>query len=657
MHHLPRRLTILLVCAIAWTAGARLNAGPWIETAQLVHAGGAAGDGFAPAVAIDGDVAVVGQPNGFFASVFVRSASVWTEAAVLVPSDGSNAVDFGISVAISGDTIVVGAPDETVGDVADEGLAYVFVRPAGGWSGTLQESARLENSAFPDTGPDVLGQSVSISGGTIAVGAPGSFGGAGLAFIFVEPPGGWSGTAAPAAVLEAPAGVSTGFSVGISGDTVIAGAPGTNGNEGAAYVWQKPPEGWSDVLAESADLAPASTPFPNGQFGDAVAIDGTVAVVGSPFALNIGDIGETPVAYVFEMPSTGWAGALNETARMIPDPEKVNLDNPAFGASVSISGDTVVVGTPGLRVFKFSQGDGGAFIFRKPASGWAGDVIEQAKILRIDPSARESFLGRAVAISSSTIVLGAPQETVGANPDQGAAHVFEPGLNPTVTASFSPGSVLTFQPSKLTLTVTNPNTSGFIWNVSAAASISVPAGLFPAAVPNLSNTCGGLWVLGGVVLLGFGNGDPMPAGGTCTISADFSSGTPNTYTTAAFPVSCDQGCDGVGSAPATLLVRLRATQIRVLVQGPVRVAPGVPVEFPFEVTALRESPFGPTGEVVVSDGAGHACRTEVPASGRGACSLTFGGPGTFHVRAQYLGGLSFGASISPPVSVRVGGGG
>jgi hypothetical protein len=89
------------------------------------------------------------------------------------------------------------------------------------------------------------------------------------------------------------------------------------------------------------------------------------------------------------------------------------------------------------------------------------------------------------------------------------------------------------------------------------------------------------------------------------------------------------------------------------VQGPIRVAPGVPVEFPFEVSVTR-SEIGPTGEVVVSDGAGHSCRSDLSASGEGSCSLTFGSPGTYRVRAQYLGNLSFQGSTSPaePVLVR-----
>jgi hypothetical protein len=666
LRKLGGNLHLVLAAALLFLTRAAL-AGPWIETARLIHAGGFASDGLGVSVAIDGDVAVVGQPNihtgSGTARVFVRSGGTWNEAATLVPSDSAIGDQFGWTVAISGDTIVVGAWGATVAGLAQEGQAYVFVRPAGGWSGTLAENARLAGfDGGAETGPDNLGSSVSISGNTVAVGAPGSLSAAGLAFVYVEPRTGWMGTITPSAELKPPTAQadSAGFSIAISGDAVVAGSPGVNGKAGEAFVWVRPADGWSGVLQASADLLPAS-PFPanGGQFGVTVAIDGVTAIVGAPLAQYTNSNNQdTSVAYIFVQPAGGWAGTLNETARLVPTAEKLNADSPNFGVSVSVSGSLAVVGTPGLRVFAYvGHDDGGAFIFQKPLSGWSGDVGERAKILRVDSDALHSDLGGSVSISGNTILLGAPLESVNGNASQGAAHVFEPGLNPTVTASFSPGSVLTYQPSTLSLTVTNPNTTGFVWNLTIGTPL-FPGNLFIAGTPNASTTCGGLFDFGSTAgddqLLLEGGGVPFPAGGTCTVSANVSSAIPGSYTTAALPVSCDQGCDGIGSSPVTLLVRLRQTQTRVLVQGPIRVAPGVPIEFTFQVDPLRESPTAPTGEVVVSDGAGHACRSEITASGEGSCTLTFGAPGNYRARAEYLGNLSFGGSTSPVIPVLVG---
>jgi len=139
---------------------------PWIETARLIHGGGSANDEFGFSVAIDGDVAVVGRPGGPFAAVFVRSGVVWNEAASLVTTDGQYAAGYGESVAIAGDTIVVGEP----GFNEVTGKAYVFVRPPGGWAGTISESAQLVDPA--GTHFEQFGTSVSISGDTIAAAAP-----------------------------------------------------------------------------------------------------------------------------------------------------------------------------------------------------------------------------------------------------------------------------------------------------------------------------------------------------------------------------------------------------------------------------------------------------------------------------------------------------
>ncbi|HWC64938.1 MAG TPA: hypothetical protein VG777_02565, partial [Thermoanaerobaculia bacterium] len=511
------RFLALFALAASLGAPARLHADPWIETAELFHSGGSVGDLFGSSVALDGDVAVVGQPSPEtgtgVARVFLRSGGSWSEVAALSASDGAIGDSFGASVAISGDTIVVGAPVAALADTPDEGKVYLFERPAGGWSGNLFETAQLGNFDFTVIGPDRLGSSVSISGDTVAAGAPGSAfetDGAtdrGVVFVFTRPRSGWSSRNAPSAILDAAAGVAgdqLGYSVGISGNTVVAGAPGTSVD---AYVWVEPQSGWAGILGESAVLTPANpiltfNGLPHWVYGGAVAIDGPTIVVTAPYgSYQDPDFGSVPVSFLFEEPTSGWSGTLNETAWLVPDEDKGGNVIFDFGQSVSISSDTVVVGEPGLTVFPFSFDDGGAFIFRKPSSGWSGKVGQYANILRVDNSERGSMFCWAVSISGASILVGAPQEPVGGHLSQGAAHVFEPGLDPVVTASFSPGSVLTQETSTLTLTITNPNASGFLWRLHTRTS-TFAAGLAIDAVPNASTTCAG-----GGVFPGAGPGD------------------------------------------------------------------------------------------------------------------------------------------------------
>lgn len=645
-----------------------LEAAPWIETSSFFNSAGAASNYFGQSVAVDGDVAVVGQqftgtgttPPGS-AFVFVRSGGSWTQAAILVPDLSTPNDRFGFSVAISGDTVVVGSPNRTALGVPQEGLAFVYVRPPGGWSGTLSPSAIL-TSRQNSGEPEVLGFSVAISGDTAAIGAidaEGPFGIAGLVYVYDRPASGWSGTIQPSGSLLASDGVDNallGWSVGISGDAVVGGAPGTA--NGKAYVWTRPAGGWSGKFDfEAAEILP-SDPIAGGFFGSAASIDGTTAVVTRPGGASTDPPEEK--GYVFVKPATGWAGTLNENAQLVG----ADVTNSFFfGQSVSISGDIAVVGAPFADTY-FTSSEGAAYIFDKPAGGWTGSVPNFAKIYRGSGPTADAF-GSSMAISGTTILAGAPGETIGGNPSQGAVHVFEPGLLPTVAASFTPGSVYTFQPSTFSISLTNPNTLGFLSNVGVAAANSTPSGLGIDA-PYIVTNCSGTFIFGGSqFLVGMIKGE-LDATETCELGTPVSSGIPNTYTTSIpatsltfMPFYCDQGCYGASSNTASLLVRLHPTQTHFLVRGPVRVAPGVPVEFPFEVSAKR-SEIAPAGEVVVSDGAGQSCRAElsVPGvAGGGSCSLTFSAPGTYRVRAHYLGNLSFAGSTSPvePVLVRGGG--
>jgi CSLREA domain-containing protein len=96
------------------------------------------------------------------------------------------------------------------------------------------------------------------------------------------------------------------------------------------------------------------------------------------------------------------------------------------------------------------------------------------------------------------------------------------------------------------------------------------------------------------------------------------------------------------------------SRIRFLVEGPIRVAPGVPVQFQFKVEPRERGLSGDlSGQVVVSDDQGDVCQADVSPSGEGACPLTFGTPGNYRVRAHYLGNETFEESTSPPVPVLV----
>ena len=131
----------------------------WEQTQELVPSDGHTGNRFGFAVAILGDLAVVGaQSTGAY--MFERMNSVWTQVAKLTPSGGT-ASGFGISVAIDGEIVIVGA------DTVDGGGAtYVFERVGNEWT----EVAILHAA---DQDPNQLfGNRVAVSGYTALVGSP-----------------------------------------------------------------------------------------------------------------------------------------------------------------------------------------------------------------------------------------------------------------------------------------------------------------------------------------------------------------------------------------------------------------------------------------------------------------------------------------------------
>lgn len=103
-----------------------------------------------------------------------------TESSELTASDGVALDEFGSSVTISkrANTVVVGAPLAT----SLQGKAYVFVRPAGGWSDNLTQTTEL--TASDGAAGDQFGLSVAIKGGTLAIGANQPTTGPGAAYVF-----------------------------------------------------------------------------------------------------------------------------------------------------------------------------------------------------------------------------------------------------------------------------------------------------------------------------------------------------------------------------------------------------------------------------------------------------------------------------------------
>ena len=207
-----------------------------------------------------------------------------------------------------------------------------------------------------------------------------------------------------------------GWSVAVDGDTLVIGALGDDpDNTGAAYVFTRDDGGWTQVGKLTAAVRRNDAGF-----GHAVAVHGDTIVVGAYQENHIGNddsiISDVGAAYVFTRPATGWAD-MTQTARLTASDAVANDE---FGTSVAMYGDTIVVGAPEKDVNPNDEDDdakGSAYIFTRPADGWA-DMTETAALRGQSDGDR---FGRSVAVHGDTVVVGAHEE--GAN-DQGEAYVF-----------------------------------------------------------------------------------------------------------------------------------------------------------------------------------------------------------------------------------------
>ena len=498
-------IPVIVSILILGTLGLSQNAyaPPFNEDAKLTASDAAFGDRFGESVSISGDIAIVSAPRNNDPAIESGSAYVfdrneggagnWGQVAKLTPSDPTAGDQFGTSVSISGDTAIVSAlNDDDKGP--NSGSAYVFVKPGGGWTDSTQ-TAKL--TASDGAGGDNFGLSVSISGDTVIVGArldddaclPTINTGcnSGSAYVFVKPGGGWTGSLNEDAKLTASDGAvgdNFGASVSISVDTAIVGAFVDDNLKGSAYVFVKPGGGWTGSLNEDAKLTASDAAFGD-RFGSTVSISGDTAIVGAH-----NDGADSGSAYVFVKPGGGWTGPLNEDAKLTAS-DAAGID--LFGVSVSISVDTAIVGAffdddACLPTINTSCNSGSAYVFVKPGGGWTGPLNEDAKLTASDAAADDNF-GISVSISGGTAIVGAffDDDTAA---DSGSAYVFElTKADLSITKTDNQDPVIMGNELIYTLTVDNAG-PGDPQNV--VVSDTLPAGVTLVSVSSSQGGCAAL---------------------------------------------------------------------------------------------------------------------------------------------------------------------
>jgi hypothetical protein len=380
-------------------------------------------------VAVNGGVAVVGAPDDSgggscvagagAAYVYVLSGGIWMAQQTLCAADGVAGDQFGETVSVTNGNIAVGAPARN----GNTGAVYVFHTDD---NLTWNPLVTLTDGAPPNGN---LGFSVSIQGFTVAAGAPhasvGNRTNTGVTLVYTSNDSGatWTRTTFRANGGQARTGSLFGSSVSLSGSTILVGAPGyhtgNKQNSGNVFVFVNNGSIWT----QQANIRPANVA--NAVTGTGVSLFQNTAAFGAPGNQRV---------YIYTRTGTSWSNT-----------STINGGVSGFGHSVSIQGSPafsfLAVGSP-------ADNSGGGRAFEFGSNG--GPYSQLNELIATDNAGGDAF-GNSVGLDAGQIFVGAPNQAT-----FGAAYAFK-FQNPSVTkiTGFSADPSLTGVPYTVTVTVTD----------------------------------------------------------------------------------------------------------------------------------------------------------------------------------------------------------
>lgn len=348
-------------------------------------AGGTAQSRFGAAVAIDGDVAVVGAPHSDAAGLTVGEAFVFTRDgmgtwsladSIQGTTDGE---EYGTAVAIEGDRVVVGAPSLTVGASVEVGRVQIL-----DWDGS-RLTIEKELASPEVAANEQFGRTVAIDSQKLLVGAPGHASFKGGAFLYAEEwtvtdPAGWGRYPTSTSVfLEGTAtsqgtGTKACFSaIAIDGPWIACSSGPADDEDGELRL--------QDWVAGSGPVVVTGSAGAREKFGSSLSLDGDALAVGARWS-GAGDEGRVDVYRLSP------AGVWTLEQAMAPA-----VPNTQLGTGVALQGDRLVVGGSSGNRLEFRTRNAGG------VSNWGQTGLA---------SLSTGTYGEAVALDGAVVLVGAP---------------------------------------------------------------------------------------------------------------------------------------------------------------------------------------------------------------------------------------------------------
>ncbi|PXW78110.1 filamentous hemagglutinin family protein, partial [Blastomonas natatoria] len=403
----------------------------------------------------------------------------------LAPLQLNSGGSFGTAVSLRDTRLVIGAPGngDSAGGGFDLGAVYLFTFADTQFSapvlaGIIGQGFTGANNIDLDTleSGDRFGQSVSLDGLRLAVGAPGDAGaandlfGAGAVYLFTFAD---TSFAAPTLVGRMGRGYSGagnvnvagleengafGFSVALQGQQLAIGSPGADfdgvqgGSFGAVYLYTFSSPGFAggelagkigrgyNTLSADFDLAPLGL---NDRLGSSVSLSGLALAVGAVGDDGISDNAfDAGAVYLFNFTNTGFAGlslqaTLGNGYDGPGDLSVGGLDSgDEFGSALSLEGLSLAVGSAGDTGLRADfSGAGAVYLFSFFDTTFSGPLVQgivgsgyggAGSDLSVIGLSQQDRFGTSVAIDQGRLVVGAPGDDgrLGSFDDYGAVYLF-----------------------------------------------------------------------------------------------------------------------------------------------------------------------------------------------------------------------------------------